>query len=162
MSTIKYRSDLPICLRPATIRDIEAILELEMLGFARIEERFNRRQIQNHIVNPRATVMVAESNNRILGWAAGLLRCYKKISSGRLYAVAVHPDARGKGVGQSLVHSIIHSLVESGARRIFLEVNVKNQAAINLYRKLGFVDQEKLVDYYGPGHHGLRMMLLTS
>lgn len=162
MSTIKYHSDPPICLRPATIRDIEAILELEMLGFARFEERFNRRQVQYLIANPRAVVVVAVSNSRVLGWAAGLIRRYRKSDSGRIYAVAVHPDARGRGIGRKLMCHILHSLTLLGAKRIFLEVNVENQAAINLYHKLGFVDQGNLIDYYGPGHHGLRMMLLTS
>ncbi|MGQ3685252.1 MAG: GNAT family N-acetyltransferase [Candidatus Loosdrechtia sp.] len=162
MPAIKQPRVPAICLRPATVRDIRAILELEKLGFARVEERFNRRQIENLLAKPSAIVIVAEGNNRVLGWAAGLIRRYLKSYTGRVYAVAVHPDARGKGVGQGLVRYILHLLAEFGARRIFLEVNIKNNEAINLYHKLGFVYQRNLVDYYGTGHHGLRMVLLTS
>ena len=147
-----------IRLRPATDRDVAAILELEIASFARVEERFNRRRVQDLIKNPRAIALVAESKGKVPGWAVGLLRSHKESNSGRIYAVAVHPDARGKRIGQRLVGRIIHSLVMRGAGRIYLEVHADNRGAINLYRKLGFIVQGYLADYYGPGHHGLRMM----
>ncbi|MDN3511323.1 MAG: GNAT family N-acetyltransferase [Candidatus Jettenia sp. CY-1] len=160
---LKYRHNIaPIHLRSATVQDIAAILELETAGFSRIEERFNQRQVLHLIANPRATVIVAESKGRVLGWAAGLVRRHSKSNSGRLYAVAVHPDAQGKYIGKRLVSHILNALAARGVQRIFLEVNAKNQGAINLYYKLGFIDQEYLADYYGPGHHGIRMVRLIS
>ena len=147
-----------IRLRPATDRDVAAILELEIASFARIEERFNRRRVQDLIKNSRAIALVAEGKGQVLGWAVGLLRSHRESNSGRIYAVAVHPDARGKRIGQRLVGRIIHSLVRRGAGRIYLEVHADNLGAIKLYHKLGFIDQGYLADYYGPGHHAIRMM----
>lgn len=158
MPAPKYYGDLIIIFRPAVTRDVDAILELEEISFAHVEEKFGRRQIQNLIANPRAKVVAAESNDRVLGWAAGLIRHHQESISGRLYAVAVHPDARGRGIGQKLVCHILHSLTKMGAKRIFLEVNVENRAAIKLYHKLGFADWRYLSDYYGPGYHALRMV----
>lgn len=153
-----YHHNPIIHLRSATVEDIAAILELETVSFSRAEEKFGRRQVQSLITNPHAFVVVAESDNKVFGWAAGLLRRHHASNSGRLYAVAVHPNARGKGIGKRLVNHILLSFAMHGARRIFLEVNAENQEAINLYHKLGFTDQKYLVDYYGPGYHGLRMM----
>lgn len=158
MSTLNSYRRSVIRLRPATGRDVAAILELEIACFSRTEEMFGRRQLRGLIVNPRAIVVVAESKDRILGWSAGLMRRHRGRYSGRLYAIAVHPDAQGKRIGQKLIGHILHSLAVRGAQRIFLEVHTKNQKAINLYHKFGFTDQQHLSHYYGQGHHGLRMM----
>lgn len=158
MSTLKPHCRFAIHLRPAVARDVAAILELEIACFSRTEEMFNRRQLRGLIANPRAIVVVAESKDRVLGWSVGLLHRHRQCYSGRLYAIAVHPAVQGKHIGQRLIGRILHSLAMCGAQRIFLEVHVNNQKAINLYRKFGFADQGYLADYYGPGHHGLRMM----
>ncbi len=158
MSTSKSCHRPEIRLRTAEIRDVTSILELETACFARAEEAFNRRQVYGLVVNPRATVILAESKGHVVGWAAGLLRRHRHYYSGRLYALAVHPDMQGKRIGNKLIGRIFRELAARGARRIFLEVHTGNQKAIHLYRKFGFADQEYLADYYGPGHHGLRMM----
>ncbi|RIK02065.1 MAG: hypothetical protein DCC43_04440 [Candidatus Brocadia sp.] len=163
MTISKPHNRPTFCLRPAETRDAAPLLELEASCFTRTEEMFNRRQIQRLITNPRAIVVVAERKGVALGWAAGLLRRYhQRYSSGRLYAVAVHPDEQGQRIGQKLTDHILHALATHGAERIFLEVHAKNQKAINLYRKLGFTEQEYLADYYGTHHHGIRMMRSTT
>ena len=162
MSPLRYHHNPTVHLCPVTVQDVTVILELETISFVRGEERFNSRRVRNLIANPRAIVIVAESKDRVLGWAAGLLRRHRNSNSGRLYAVAVHPDAQGKSIGQRLVSHILHSLAALGAKRIFLEVNANNHGAINIYHKLGFTDRGYLVDYYGPGHHGIRMIRLTT
>lgn len=158
----KHRQHSAVCLRTVTAQDIESILELEIACFLRTEEMFNRRQVRWLTTNPRAIVVVAEGKKRIVGWAAGLLHRHGQNYSGRLYAIAVHPDAQGKRIGQRLIERILRALAMRGARRIFLEVHTDNQKAINLYRKLGFTDREYLAHYYGPNHHGLRMMRPVS
>ncbi|MBE7444544.1 MAG: GNAT family N-acetyltransferase [Planctomycetia bacterium] len=158
MATYKPQRRPIFRIRPAEARDIVSLLELETSCFARTEEMFNRRQLQRLIANPRAVVVVAERKDRVLGWAAGLVRLRLKSYSGRVYAVAVHPDAQGKRVGYKLTSHVLHALTAYGAQRIFLEVHAENQKAINLYRMLGFIDQGYLANYYGPHHNGIRMM----
>ena len=54
------------------------------------------------------------------------------------YAVA--PDARGRGVGESLVRHCLHTAKEKGFRLLqFNAVVATNTAARHLYEKLGFV-----------------------
>lgn len=147
-----------IRLRSAEAGDAASIYELETSCFDRAEEMFNRRQLQRLIANPRAIVVVAERKGTIMGWAAGLLRRDRHRCSGRLYAIAVHPDAQGMGIGKKLTDYILKTLTSHGAQRIFLEVHAENQKAINLYHKMGFIDRKYLTNYYGPHHHGIRMM----
>ena len=55
-----------------------------------------------------------------------------------LQNVIVHPDCRGKGLGEKLCRAVIGKAREQGARYAYLQVVQTNGAAMNLYRKLGF------------------------
>lgn len=60
--------------------------------------------------------------------------------SSRLSRVLVAPDARGKGIGATMVgRALALSFSEHNVDRIDLGVAVDNAAAIGCYRKLGFV-----------------------
>ena len=41
---------------------------------------------------------------------------------------------------------------------VFLEVRIDNEAAISLYRKLGFVEIARIDHYYAAHVHALRML----
>ena len=56
---------------------------------------------------------------------------------GWIVQVGVLPAARGKGLGAALVRESLGRMVADGAVEAWLDVNVNN-AAINLYRRLGF------------------------
>ena len=142
----------------ATPDSLKQLAHLETVCFRHPGERFNLRQIRSLLDNPRACVRVAVEGDRILGWAVGLLRrhgphrCF-----GRFYALAVHPDFRGRGLGERLAQDILGQLRRRGAQTFSLEVRNPNPAAQGLYRRLGFRPGGPLPDYYGPGRHGLRM-----
>ena len=55
-----------------------------------------------------------------------------------LFDLLTHPDHRGKGHGTSLVLQILRWAQEQDAQLAYLQVVEANQAAIGLYRKLGF------------------------
>lgn len=124
-------------------------------------ERFNRRQIRALLANPNAFVVIARADRTIAGWAVGLLHRHgSRTCSGRLYALTIHPDFRGRRLGTRLANRVLDQLVRLGARSLSLEVRVTNRPARHLYDRLGFAPAEPLPDYYGPGIHGLRMRKL--
>jgi ribosomal-protein-alanine N-acetyltransferase len=151
--------DDQVRIRAATLEDVHAILELEQACFQSLEETFNRRQIRALIANPRATVAVAEAEGKVVGWSVGLVRQHRKSRSGRLYAIAVHPQAQGYKLGRRLAEHTLAALSALGIERVYLEVRADNEPAIALYRKLGFVDHCRLPTYYGPGRDAQRMKL---
>ena len=55
-----------------------------------------------------------------------------------LSRVFVHPEYRGKGVSKIIVNSLLNASFEAGVRKSVLQVDIKNETAINLYRSLGF------------------------
>lgn len=149
MSLIRGRS---------TPDSLKQLVHLETVCFRHPGERFHLRQIRSLLNNPRACVRVAVEGDRILGWAVGLLRRHgPHRCSGRFYALAVHPDFRGRGLGERLAQDILGQLRRRGAQTFSLEVRNPNPAAQGLYRRLGFRPGAPLPDYYGPGRHGLRM-----
>lgn len=58
-----------------------------------------------------------------------------------IWGVYVSPEARGRGHGtQILTHALNHAAGVLRVRQVNLGVNVKNTAAVALYRKLGFIE----------------------
>ena len=50
----------------------------------------------------------------------------------------VSPGARGSGIGRTLTETVIERARKRGCRRVELDVNSENPAALALYRSLGF------------------------
>lgn len=57
-----------------------------------------------------------------------------------LTKMAVSPEFRGQGIGDRLMEACIEHGRKAGRRALVLESNTKQEAAIGLYRKFGFVE----------------------
>lgn len=75
----------------------------------------------------------------------------------RLYSLAVHPDAQGKGLGAALMQHA-HELAKKEGKKTVLEVEATNQRLLHWYHALGYRLEAQLRDYYGPGRHAIRMV----
>jgi ribosomal-protein-alanine N-acetyltransferase len=149
-----------IAIRPARRSDLPAALALEQSCFS--AHQLARRQL--HYLHNRATAifLVAEEygTGQLVGDCIALVReSGRGVRSGRIYSVAVHRDHRRRRLGRRLLSSMIDALASRGVRRVYLEVQHSNAAAISLYTALGFTPIGNLPDYYGPREHALHMML---
>ena len=70
------------------------------------------------------------------------------LDEGHITNIAVHPDYRGRGIGEKLVLAMLELARNSGIAGVTLEVRVSNNAAKKLYNKLGFVDSGIRKGYY--------------
>jgi len=70
--------------------------------------------------------------------------CWTKVHSdvkppvGEIYAIAVDPDLRGRGIGRELTLAGLEWLAHLGLRRSILYVESDNRPANRMYRELGF------------------------
>ena len=68
----------------------------------------------------------------------------------------VEESARGSGLGRALLERAVQEARERGCRRIELDVNDNNDAALGLYRSIGFDNRD---DRYGGGNLFMRLHL---
>ena len=65
-----------------------------------------------------------------------------------MLTLAVLPSRRRRGVGGELAEEAMRRLYREGARSVFLEVDEGNEAALVLYRRLGFETVGTRSGYY--------------
>lgn len=90
-------------------------------------------------------LVAVESNGKngedVLGFAAGRQTAPDEAE---ILNIAVHPAARRRGVGKSLLSALLAAL----DGEVFLEVRASNETAIRLYQSLGFLPVGTRTGYY--------------
>jgi ribosomal-protein-alanine N-acetyltransferase len=71
--------------------------------------------------------------------------------------IAVHPDWRGKGLGELLLLTAMEKALDMGSKVVSLEVRASNHVAQRLYRKYGFRFTAVHQGYYRDGEDAWRM-----
>lgn len=104
------------------------------------------------------TFVVAEEN----GTAAGYIMCRIEVGlsslgltgivkKGHVVSIAVMPEHRRRGVAEALMTTAMEGMRKYNARQCYLEVRVTNEAAVGLYKKLGFEISRTVRGYYADG-----------
>lgn len=104
------------------------------------------------------TFIVAEFQGNIVGYIMCRIehgfsdvRKLHFAKKGHVISVAVMPEFRRRSIGRGLVESALSALSGLSADECFLEVRITNDAAIELYRKLGFDITRTISRYYYDG-----------
>ncbi len=145
-------SFLPM-IRPADVRDIDALVALEQRCFA--GDRLSRRSFRRFVTGGRAIVLVALVDDRLAGYALVLRRT--DADYGRLYSLAVDPAFRGQGISRKLLVAAENAAMALGIHAMRLEIRQDNRAGMALYEAAGYTIIEKLPGYYEDHADGLRM-----
>jgi ribosomal-protein-alanine N-acetyltransferase len=124
------------------VQDIEKIMEVEHASFATpwSADAFMNELTNNHF----AYYIVAEIGKKVIGYCG----VWVIIDEAHITNVAVHPDYRGKKIGEYLMRHIITLSMSYGAKKMTLEVRVSNKVAQALYHKFGFEEQGIRKGYY--------------
>ncbi len=133
--------------------DLPAIVDLERLGFETGEQWSEAAWAEELASSDRYVLARLDRDARVLGVAT--FSCVGDLAD--LLRVVVSPEARGRGVGASLVRAGLEWASAVGARRMLLEVRPDNGTAVSLYRRLGFEPVSTRRDYYGPSRDALVM-----
>lgn len=63
--------------------------------------------------------------------------------------VAVHPNHRGRGIAALLTQAALEDVRSRGRAEAWLQVDQNNETAVNLYRRLGFVEKMRRTSWRG-------------
>ena len=143
-------------IRSAQISDAEGVLEQIKSGFAESEYTVTiidddmsdftvdkeKEWINKHIEQPGHLFIVAEVDGRIVGSADLHNGNRKRIQHVGTLGITVIKDFRGLGVGKALMEALLNWALDNPLiEKIGLEVFDVNKPAIELYNKLGFIEE---------------------
>ncbi|OLD11252.1 MAG: ribosomal-protein-alanine N-acetyltransferase [Crenarchaeota archaeon 13_1_40CM_3_52_10] len=135
-------------IRPVKPDDIEQISLLEQASFNDPYPSYFLSELARH--NPD-TFLVLTLNNEIVGY--GIVDHWE--DHDHLISIAVRPDSRRKGFGDTLLVELEKRV--SKERLLRLEVRQSNLAAIQLYSKRGFTKTGMVEGYYADGEDAIVM-----
>jgi ribosomal-protein-alanine N-acetyltransferase len=125
--------------------DIPAVLVIEGLSFSNPwSDATFRGEVQNKGIS-FPVVIVHEPDQRM----AGYIIYWQIRDEVQITNIALHPDFRGRGIGETVLTVILKEVRGKGATFVTLEVRSSNTPAISLYRKLGFKVLGTRKGYYG-------------
>ncbi len=170
-----------VVLRPMTLTDIAQVTVLDKMSFP---SPWPARTYEYEIAdNDRARMFVLEPADlppppnghrrswweRMLGldgkdgWHRHVRLCgfsgmWHIAEEAHISTIAVHPQWRGRKLGELLVWSMLRQGLRQGAKQMTLEVRVSNTIAQNLYKKYGFDVMGLRKGYYRDNHEDAYMM----
>ena len=121
-------------IRTATDGDLESLAEAH-------GSETSAAQIKRRLEESREgfrTMLVAVQEGRTVGSVSIGGGRFQREDSLRLFALDVGQAFRRKGVGTALIEAVEAIAVESDMDKVNLEVEIDNEDAIRLYRRLGY------------------------
>lgn len=148
-----------IIIRPMTLADVAQAALIDRLSFSLpwSEYSFKHEVAENE----NARTWVAEMS-QLDGHSevVGLVVIWLVLDEAHVGTIAVHPENRRMGIGRLLMVKALQESAKQGANLVYLEVRRSNQAALNLYQKLGFqIVGERKKYYQDNGEDALLMTL---
>ena len=147
-----YYIDIPQSLTPA---EQEMMIELEkdaFPGLGAVDEqtlvplaRYGKLLLYRQIGDDRP-VAVCEC-----------MRDYHQPDKAYIFGYYVRSDQHGKGLGTQFLEQVLDILRADGFQKVSLTVSEANQAAVRVYKKLGFMTIEIRNDEFGAGEDRLYM-----
>ena len=99
------------------------------------------RDFVNGILDGNGVSFIGLHDGELIGWCDVVRPPHEGFQhSGRL-GMGVLANYRGRGLGRRLLESTIAAARDMGITRIELEVFASNTAAVEFYKKAGFVDE---------------------
>lgn len=129
---------------PATIRDLNALRQLEKICFP--EDAWSLFDLAAVLTYPGVIRLKAVDDGKMVGFIAGDPRRAQGFSW--IATVGVLPDYRRQGIGRRLLRLCEEQLPTT---RVRLSVRISNENAIQLYRQEGYQTINIWQSYYRDG-----------
>ena len=133
-----------ISLRPATGDDLEGVLGVQRQApeAAAWSEADYRRLL------PAEGTLCLVAEDTVPKRVVGFLLARTTADEMEVLNLAVAPPHRRKGIARRLLGEALTCGQAQGVQQCWLELRASNQAALELYRALGFVEAQRRRSYY--------------
>jgi ribosomal-protein-alanine N-acetyltransferase len=162
---------LPYRIEPMALTDLDQVMAIEEVAFS---TPWSRRAYRYEVEeNEHSTMLVMrpapEPGGPLGHWlrrptpgrvgpVLGYAGFWLLVDDAHVSTIAVHPDWRGRHLGELLLLSLLEQGAARGARRATLEVRVSNLAAQGLYDKYGFEILTRRKRYYADNNEDAYIM----
>lgn len=130
-----------VSLRPAQLGDVEAIHAIERDSFS---DPWSVASFRSMLAQPQVIATVAVRGDEVLGYCVA----WQLADEAELGNLAVAPDARGAGIGRTLLDDLLRTIETRGGATVYLEVRESNSAARALYQSRRFEQVGRRKGYY--------------
>ncbi|MGL4251688.1 MAG: GNAT family N-acetyltransferase [Aeromonas sp.] len=148
-----------LTVRVARPDDLGDIVKLERYCFPP-EIAFGRSRWHYLLAQARGRTLLLEEKGLLMGYLC--LLEHKGWDRLIVQTLAIRWTIRRQGWARRLLERVIREGKEAGWGAVRLEVADANLEALALYRGLGFKSSQRLPDYYGPGQHAHRLVLVLT
>ncbi len=132
-------------VRQTSDEDADAIAHVVAAAFGGDEQRI-RARLTGELREPNARFYVGQLGGQVIG----SLKVYLDGENAGIYAFGILPAFRQQGYGRELLMETIERLRLEGRGHVYLEVDIDNEPAKQLYRSVGFVLTTTYVYYDVP------------
>ncbi|GAB4550214.1 MAG: ribosomal protein S18-alanine N-acetyltransferase [Anaerolineae bacterium] len=145
-------------LRYMTLDDIPTVMEIDRLSFPL---PWSANSYVFEVSDNHTAHMVVLETHTVPPRLVGFGGLWVIADESHISTIAVHPQERGKGLGEALLAGMLARAMSLGGSYCVLEVRVSNLAAVSLYRKYGFEVSGIRRRYYRDNHEDAYTMTLA-
>ena len=143
-------------IRQAKLYDVPALSRIEQNSF---DSPWSAAEITKDVTSKDGNIYVAVIESD--GETAGYAEMRTVAGEAQIYNIVIDKAFRGRGLGEMLLRHLIDRAKGSGCSLMTLEVRGGNEAAMELYRKLGFREVGRRTGYYAKGGEDAVLMDLA-
>lgn len=126
---------------PMTQRHVPQVAALEKICFS---DPWSENSVAGELSNPLSCWLVCVENDTVLGYVGA----QTVLGETDMMNLAVIPQARRRGIAESLILNLVEELKKQDSYCLSLEVRASNAPARALYEKLGFAQVGRRPNYY--------------
>ena len=139
-------------IEPMALEHLPAVLRIESLSF---KSTWPLNAFSNEIrENKLAHYFVGRLGGEIVAYGG----IYVILEDSHVTTIAVHPEHRGRRLGEEMLLRLLEEAIAQGASWITLEVRESNDVAQRLYRKYGFTTVSTRRGYYSDNGENALVM----
>ncbi|NLG71558.1 MAG: ribosomal protein S18-alanine N-acetyltransferase [Chloroflexi bacterium] len=154
-------ANAPISIRPMRLEDLPEVERIDKASFSLPWPPSAYRYELNE--NRHSMLFVAEDQTdpahpRVVGHIV----IWFIVDEAHIASIAVHPDYRGRGIGQHLIARSLQETIRKGFQVATLEVRENNLTAQKLYQRFGFEVVGRRFRYYRDNNEDALIMTIST